>query len=340
MQDLFLDDRIFPTAIRIDASTVCQLKCPLCPRTTGETSKTLGNGFLKFDDFRNLVDANPQIKMIEFGNFGEVFLNPEFSEILRYASENSIETSIDEGANLNDASNEVLEALIKYQTKVVRCAIDGASQSSYEKYRVGGRLVDVINNIKKINSFKEKYSSDKPDLIFQFVLFDHNKHELEYARLLSKMLKMSFYIKLNFNSRTMQPSDKEIVRKYAGFSDRKEYLQKTGRHYQRVLCYDMWMSPQVNWDGRLIGCTRNIWGDYSVNVFRDGLQNSLNSEKILHNRRILMGKTPSTEDIPCLNCGNFKNMKNTGDWISTDEISEYIVNSSSGMLGNHSEKSH
>ena len=141
---------VLPSSIRIDACSLCQLRCTLCPRTSGETEAIIGNGRLKFDHFKCLIDRNPQIRKVELGNFGEVFLNPELPQILRYAFEQGVVTEIEEGVNLNDATEEALEALVKYQTARVRCAIDGVTQKTYQRYRAGGDLKKVIRNYRKL----------------------------------------------------------------------------------------------------------------------------------------------------------------------------------------------
>jgi MoaA/NifB/PqqE/SkfB family radical SAM enzyme len=315
---------IKPTSVRIEASSICQLSCPLCPRTTGETSAVVGNGVLKFSDFKRLIDDNPQIQSVELGNFGEVFLNKELPQILQYAYQNNITTRIDEGVNLNYASGEALEALVKFQTSVVRCAIDGITQKVYERYRVGGDLRQVLHNIQMINSYKEKYKSTRPHLIFQFVIFGHNENQIESAIHLAKILKMELSLKLNFYTDRMQVINRDRVRKYLGYADRQEYLKIVGEHYKRAQCYELWGSPQVNWDGKLLGCSRNFWGSYIDNVFESGLQNSINNEKISYTRQMLMGELPLREDIPCNNCGVYKSMSSTKRWITKKELASGI----------------
>lgn len=308
-----------PTALRIEASSVCQLRCPLCPTTRGENLATVGRGYLKFDDFKNLIDQNPQIQRVELGNFGEVFLNKDLPKILEYAFAKHVTTTIDEGANLNDASDQALEALVKYQTEVVRCAIDGITQKSYSTYRVRGDLGQVLRNIQKINSFKEKYRSSKPHLIFQFIVFGHNEHEIDRAVLLAKMLKMEFYLKLNFFPHAMPVMDRERVRHLTGYADREEYLEREGKHYKREQCYEMWASPQINWDGKLLGCSRNIWGTFADNVFESGLLNSINNERMQYARKMLMGQAPPRGDMHCLQCSIYQSMAETGNWITEEE---------------------
>jgi MoaA/NifB/PqqE/SkfB family radical SAM enzyme len=309
-----------PTAIRVEACSICQLRCPLCPSTRGENAETVGRGYLKFNDLTRFVDQNPQIRKVELGNFGEVFLSKDLPKILEYAYAKGVTTTIDEGANLNDASDQALEALVRYQTAVVRCAIDGITQASYSTYRVGGDLRKVLRNIQKINLFKEKHHSTKPRLIFQFIVFGHNEHEMERAILLSKMLNMEIFLKLNFSPNALAVQNQDRVRQLVGYADRAEYLERESKHYLRHQCYELWNSPQVNWDGKLLGCSRNIWGIFADNVFQSDLASCINNEKMQYARKMLMGLVPAREDMHCLRCSVYKSMAQSGEWITPTEI--------------------
>jgi MoaA/NifB/PqqE/SkfB family radical SAM enzyme len=314
--------RVSPTSIRIETCSLCQLKCVLCPRARGETEEVIGRGYLKFDDFKDFIDHNRQIRKVELGNFGEVFLNPELPRILRYAFEQGVVTEIDEGVNLNDATEEALEALVKYQTARVRCAIDGVTQKTYERYRVGGKLRKVIRNIERINALKTKYQSSKPHLIFQFVVFGQNEHEMEGAVLLARMLRMEMSFKLNFYANALAVQNPDRVRRFLGYADRIEYLEREHRHYMRHQCYEMWLRPQINWDGKLLGCSRNMWGVFAGNVFEEDLLSCINNEKMRYAREMLMGRKPPRQDMPCMRCGVFRSMVEYDNWITKSELQE------------------
>ncbi|MBF0234196.1 MAG: radical SAM protein [Desulfamplus sp.] len=309
-----------PTSVRIEACSLCQLSCVLCPAALGETDKIIGKGYLKFENFKEFIDLNPQIRRIELGNFGEVFLNPDLPSILRYANEKMVITEIDEGSNLNDVTDECIEAMIRYKTTRLRCAIDGISQETYQQYRVGGNLKKVIRNIEKINQIKKAYQSETPHLIFQFILFGHNEHEVKRAVLTSKMLNMEICFKLNFSPNGLPVRNHNLVRQTIGYIDRAEYLKKTGRHYQRHQCYEMWLNPQINWDGKILGCSRNFWGHYGSGAFKQNLAESMNNQDINHAREALMGKTSHLKDAPCLKCGVFKAMLEYKNWITKEEL--------------------
>jgi hypothetical protein len=309
-----------PTALRIETSSVCQLKCPLCPTVKGGRESFIGSGSLKYQDFQRLIDQNPQIRRVELGHFGEVFLNNELPRILEYAYTRHVTTTIDQGANLNHASEEALEALVKYQTAVVRCAIDGVTKVTYSRYRAGGDLKKVLQNIQKINRFKERYQSSRPRLLFQFIVFGHNEHEMERAILLSRILKMEICLKLNCFPDALPVYNHDRVRQLVGHADRREYLEKEKRHYHRHECYGLWLSPQINWDGKFLGCCRNMWGVFGGNVFESGLMDAINNEKTRYAREMLMGRLPAREDMPCMKCGIYQSMVQYNNWITEEEL--------------------
>jgi MoaA/NifB/PqqE/SkfB family radical SAM enzyme len=317
---------ITPDRIRLDASTICQLRCPGCPTTSGEIATFLKSGFLKFDDFRKLVDDNSWIKHIELSNWGESLLNPQLLQILQYAHAKGVHLSLQNGANLNNAKPEVLEGLVKYQLREITCSIDGASPATYSMYRVRGDFKRVIGNLERINEFKQQYNSPYPELSYQFIAFGHNEHEIQQARALAERLNMSFKLKLNWDDLYGAPfspvNDHELISRESGLgvANRAEFKEKFGQAYlQKPICAQMWTSPQVNFDGRVIGCCVNYWDDYG-NAFKDGLRKILNNERMRYARRMLLGKAQERADIACTTCKSYQAMKENGSWISRQEI--------------------
>ncbi len=190
---------LLPAQIRVDAATACQLKCPACPTASGETGKRIGTGFLKFADFKTLVDENPWVSHIELSNWGEIFLNKDLLRILEYGYKHNVALAASNGTNLNTVKEDVLEGLVKYRLRHITCSVDGASQDTYVQYRVNGNFATVINNIKRINYWKAKYRSDFPALTWQFVAFGHNEHEITLARRMAREMNMQFFLKLSWD---------------------------------------------------------------------------------------------------------------------------------------------
>lgn len=297
--------------VRIDASTICQLNCHRCPSKISDENNLvniIGKGFLGYSQFKGFIDQNPNIKWIELSNWGEIFLNPELSKIMKYAYENDVLLTANVGANLNSVSEETLEDLVKYKFKQIVMSIDGASQKTYQLYRVGGDLRKVIRNIKTINKFKKQYNSEFPNLIWKFIVFGHNEHEIPEVKKLAKSLGVRLIFDHNIDPNYSPIRDFEFVNKETGLN----YV--SSKHYEidpnsrkLVFCQQLWDSPQINYNGDLLGCCANQVRSFG-NVFDEGLDNCLNSDDYKRMKKLVLGSDVSLEGLPCKNCSVFKTL--------------------------------
>jgi hypothetical protein len=221
-----------PRKVGIDASTVCQLACRTYPTSRGLIRETLGAGFHSPEQFGKFLLDHPWITEVELSNWGEVFLNPHLKDIFKLAKKYFVFLRIDNGANLNKDSDELLEDLVRNKIRSIICSIDGANQETYSNYRVKGNFEKVIENINKINRFKEIYKSPFPAILWQFVAFGHNEHKIDKARQLAGDLHMNFNLKLSWEDLyfdSFSPvNDRDKIRSEmpSGVSDRKEYEEK------------------------------------------------------------------------------------------------------------------
>jgi len=323
-------EMMIPQRIRLEASSFCQLRCPSCPTTTGAIHPAVGSGFLRFDSFRALIDDNPSIEAIELSNYGEILLNPHLLKILEYAWSKEVAITISNGVNLNNAKEELLEGLVKYQVRHITCSIDGATLETYRVYRVRGNFDKVIQNVERINYFKRHHRSEFPKLSWQFVVFGHNEHEIPSARRMAAKLGMNFYTKISWDKEFSPIRDKEFVRAQTGERavTREEYEQIHGKAYMKSLCHQLWDTPQINWDGKNLGCCRNFWGDFGGNAFADGLRACFNHEKMNYARAMLSGREAPRDDIPCSSCEMYHSMRARSDWIKRDSGHETTLVSS------------
>jgi len=308
-----------PVRIRLEASSFCNLRCPLCPTATGEIHRqAVSGGFLNFENFRKLLDDNPGLKSIELSNWGEIFLNPALLGMLELAHQRGVKLTAENGVNLNKVRPEVLEGLVKYQFRRLTCSIDGASEETYSIYRVRGKFANVIANIRKINELKQLYRSPFPELVWKFVVFGHNEHELPVAFEMARELGMHFFPTVNnWDSNYSPVRDREAVRAATGMhaTTVDEYYALNDKPYDAYLCHQLWDDPQINWDGKVLGCCVNSWGDFGGNAFRDGLRASVNTEQIMYGRAMLLGRAPPRGDIPCTECHVYKEMHQRGQWL-------------------------
>lgn len=93
-------------------------------------------------------------------------------------------------------------------------------------------------------------------------------------------------------------------------------------YWQKVICTQLWNIPQVNWDGRVLGCCVNTWGDFG-NVFIEGLNPLIHGEKMSYARQMLMGEKEAKEDIPCTSCWYYKSMQRDNSWITLKDVQSF-----------------
>lgn len=303
----YLKYGICGNSILIDASSVCQLKCLDCIQSSGEFG-ILKRGFLKFNDFKAFVDENPNFESIEISNRGEILLNPELKEIIEYAYFKNIRLTAKNGVNLNTATDDILEHLVKYKFNAMSVSIDGASNDTYKIYRRNGNFEQVISNIKKINDYKMLYKSNHPRLYWQFVLFGHTEHELPKAKKMAKELNMLFTPKYNAMPSYSPIKDKEFVKKETGMrAVSSQEHEQASDDICFLPCFQLWTSPQISVDGKLVGCCFNSWGDFG-NVFQNGLGNCVRSEKYRYAKKMILNKVGTRRDVPCSECRYYKKM--------------------------------
>lgn len=306
-----------PRMVCLEACSICQLNCPDCHMRKNDSDLIVGNGYLKFKDFKKFVDKNPYIESIELSFCGEIFLNPELLEIIKYAHKKNIKLTAFNGVNFNNVSNEIMEALVKYKFTGITLSIDGTTNETYQIYRRNGNLNNVINNIKKLNELKEKYNSKFPILEWQYIVFKHNEHEISKVEELQKQLKIDYVFfkqpwnSSNFSIRAISEIQKNKIEPLFDTE-----IEKILNENKIDLCLNPWLQPQINWDGRLLGCFCSTHNDLGVNVFEVGLKAALSSPKSLFMRSVLSGKQRANESLHCLHCSFYRNMRKNNEYIN------------------------
>ena len=252
MYGKYADAVYLPSKVRLESCTLCQLKCKCCYMRNDVN--TVGIGYLRFADFMRFVDRHPYVKEIEISNSGEIFLNKDLPAIMEYAFHKRVALTAWSGANFNNVSDEALDALVRFRFKGLTLSIDAATQAAYEKYRVGGCLDRVFENVRKLNELKRKYNSPYPKLSWQFIIFGHNEREIPLVKKMAPELGFSnVFFKLNYDGNFSPVEDVEFVKRETGlkYVSRAEYLEHEGKSYSRSMCMALWKAPAINWDGRL-----------------------------------------------------------------------------------------
>ena len=174
-------------AIDIESTTFCNLRCPECNR---ETSKEwLGNVLntthltpTQCKEWFNPTELTGLNEIKFCGAIDESAANPYLFEIINYFTQNWNDMFIDIRTNGSLKTTAWWEKLAQTlpSNHSVSFGIDGSDEVS-ELYRVGSSFKKVINNATAF--IKAGGLAD-----WQFIEFEHNKHQIEEALQKSKDL--------------------------------------------------------------------------------------------------------------------------------------------------------
>ena len=293
--------RISPQQVRLDICTLCQLDCVSCYMRRDER-QTTGLGYVQPEQFEDFLRREPQIHSLEISNSGEPFLHPRLHEIMEIAHRHGVTLTCYNGTNFNHVADQVLEDMVRWEMPEVTVALDGASQETYAVYRRNGQFDRVIENIRKLNAIKKAAHSALPRLTWQFVVMSHNYDDIPRAEEMAKELEMD----IAFHDTWSAPERKKLRRmlEERGVSA-KAADAEVAEHKNDfdAYCMELLTHPQINWDGRLLGCCQIYRSDWGMNAFETSLTEIMNSpvyrETVL---ALLKGEALPYDGVPCFTC--------------------------------------
>jgi len=263
----------YPVSISVEPTTSCNLRCPECP--SGLRAFTRPTGMLQNNFFRDTIDQlSRDLFYLVFYFQGEPYLNPEFLDMVRYASLKRIYTATSTNAHyLND---ENARKTVESGLDRLIISIDGTTQQVYQQYRVGGNLDKVIAGAKNIVAWKKRLGSRKPFVIFQFLVVKPNEHQVEEIKILAKEIGVDevrfktaqVYDYIN-DPNNLIPETQKFSRYKRDREGRYRLKNKMSNH-----CWRLWHATVITWDGMVVPCcfdkdATHRLGDLKGMPFRD-----------------------------------------------------------------------
>ena len=215
--------------IHLEVSSLCNAECSICNRRVngGPKNPTMIERFISLKEYKEWFDAD-LIKQLESitlcGNYGDPMTNPELIPIMRYTKELNPDITFHMNTNASGRDKQFwtdLADVIGKSGNVV-FSVDGLEDTNHI-YRKG-------TNWKKIMNAMEWFTAEnKSHAVWEFLVFKHNQHQIQEARLLSESLGFtSFHAK-----------------KAMGFSDKHGLEMKSLKH-DGTLDYYM-QAPDDEW---------------------------------------------------------------------------------------------
>ncbi|MBI3520471.1 MAG: SPASM domain-containing protein [Bacteroidetes bacterium] len=289
----------FPVSMAIEPTTSCNLRCPECPSGLRQFTRPIG--MLEPTFFKKTIDeVYKELIYLTFYFQGEPYLNPNFLDMVKYASDKGIYTST--STNAHYLTKEQAKKTVESKLDRLIISIDGTTQETYEQYRIGGQLQKVIDGTKNIIEARKDLRSKTPHILFQFLVVKPNEHQLNDVKKLANELGVDEVV-----FKTAQVYDFEngnpLIPENIKYSRYKKNADGTYSIKNKLLnqCWRMWSSCVVTWDGVVVPCcfdkdAKHQLGDLKKQSFKELWQ----SQKYQMFRQSIL-KSRQEIDI-CKNC--------------------------------------
>lgn len=284
----------YPYLFVFEVTNVCNLKCPFCL-----TGKGISGGrsvrHMGFDEAKAIIDqVGDYIYLMQLYTWGEPLLNKDIYDIIKYAKDKNIYVMLSTNATMLNEAN--CKRLVGSGIDYVMAAIDGLSDETYKKYRVGGDYEKVMRNIETLVSVKKQLHSPTPFLEWQFIVFRHNEHEVQAAERKAYEMGVS-----KFTPLPAYVEDEDWL------PLGEEYKVQMFNPERLMNCDRPWTHLNVRADGGVASCCyefekKDDFGNFAEGEFRK----IWNNTKFSLSRRLIYQKRKGLElektDLICYGC--------------------------------------
>lgn len=242
-----------PVSISFEPTTSCNLRCPECP--SGLRQFTRPKGMLENDFFRKTInEIHRELFYLIFYFQGEPFLNPDFLQMVKYATSKKIYTAT--STNAHYLTDEVAKATVESGLDRLIISIDGTTQETYKQYRVGGNIEKVLEGARNIVKWKKALKRKTPFVFFQFLVVKHNEHQIEDIKRMAREIGVD-----EVRFKTAQVYDYEhdpnqLIPENPKYSRYIKNVDGSHRPKNKMVnhCWKLWHANVITWDGLVVPC--------------------------------------------------------------------------------------
>ena len=186
--------------VHLEISTLCNARCPQCPRNfwgypfNGGYTET----YLSLDQAKQIFSKQflQQLELVRInGNFGDIVMNPDGEQIVKYFRDSNPDLDIAINTN-GGARNQDFWKSLANSNATVYFAIDGL-EDTHSLYRQDTLWKTVIKNA-------TTFMKNGGHAYWQFIEFDHNRHQIDECKKLSEELGFAKFLLIN-DGRTIGP---------------------------------------------------------------------------------------------------------------------------------------
>jgi radical SAM protein with 4Fe4S-binding SPASM domain len=179
-----------PWSMDIEPTTRCNLKCKMCQLTTW----TKPRRDLKLEEFKSILNQVPSLGKIKLQGMGEPLLNPQFAEMVKFATDRKIRVSSTSNGML--LTREIARDIVDARLTSLNFSFDGGCAETFCNIRHGADFDRILANIQTIVEVRGR--SRTPIVRLWMVAMHSNIREVNQVIDIAR--------KLSVDGLTLQPS--------------------------------------------------------------------------------------------------------------------------------------
>ena len=250
------EPRSAPPYLKIEPTPNCHMACPGCAHGVDDLKKKLQDGRhqLSLEDVERSIDPiADKVLGVSVSLRGEPLLGRDVLPIIEYCHRKKLAVSFPTNLSVRMTQEKIVR-LVKSGVDVIYVSLDGASEETYGKYRIGGDFNLVLRNTRAIAETKDRLHRSRPRLVWKFVVFDHNRHEVPRV--------VADYRRLGFDAyEFVEDHDSEHCRK--AVSEHNARLVR-----ERKACYWAWHTAVIRADGVVAPCCLGSYDNFGLGNVR------------------------------------------------------------------------
>ena len=174
---------LITNSIEIELTTKCTLGCPACPRNDPYHKKEIWDvGHLDTDIVKSFADVDSDRTYLFVGCYGDPIYHPEFIDIMRYYVARDKRVVIHTNGSFKTEKwwNELAACNWSYNQRFT-FSVDGLEDTNH-LYRIRANWKSIMTGMKIMGALPK---NQRPWLIWKFLVFPYNEHQVEEARALA-----------------------------------------------------------------------------------------------------------------------------------------------------------
>ncbi len=280
----------FPLNLDIEATSACNLRCIMCPRTDMIDDGTFWKiQMFDFDTYKRLIDEGVRhgLCAVKYNYLGEPTLNKRLVEMIAYAKQAGV-IDVMFNTNATRLDDELSRRLIAAGLDKLFFSFDSPYREQYNRIRVGADYDEVLANIKRFMAIRDAMGATRPFTRVSMVRMKENADECEaFRELFEPIVDAVAFVDYLDHSNQSNP-DRMLVQR--------------GTLQGKFCCPQLWQRLFVHPDGVATVCCLDSARELQVgNIFEQSVQDIWLGEKYRQLREL--HATGRFEEIPtCARC--------------------------------------